>query len=142
MSKAKFKIGDEVRIDSLIPPEHNIGSGSVTHVSYNAISRTYYYRIDDSSIIYGESALHRVVTNEYVLAMFLKKHRKLTTFKRDAYKTRRGYSSTPKIKRVITNNFTWAFTNEGHAYWENLQREWYTLCDDLRLEGVIDLKKL
>lgn len=142
MSKAKFKIGDEVRVDSLIPPEHNIGSGSVTHVGYNIINRTYNYRVDDSSIIYSETVLHRVITNEYVLAMFLKKHRKLTTFKRYADKTRMGYSSTPKIKKVITNNFTWAFTNEGHAYWENLHMEWETLCNDLRLEGVIDLKKL
>lgn len=83
------------------------------------------------------------LTNEEILAIFLKEHRKYASFKRqyDSFYTYED-SSAVKVQTAIDQNFSWERTEEGHAFWDTLNSKWRLLVNKLKLTGTIDLDNL
>lgn len=86
------------------------------------------------------------MTNEEIFKVFLKKHRKLTTFKEKVKSMRppqniRGVDNRKDLhcKDAIYDSFVWDDTVEGWGYWSNLNGKWIKLCDEFNLDGSINI---
>lgn len=94
--------------------------------------------IRTNAINITEKFFGKPLTNEEVLTIFLKEHRKFASFKRQLI-------PEPYICRVdycIDIGLHWTQTEEGYAYWEGMEDKFRKLCKDLRITGQIDLTKL
>lgn len=88
--------------------------------------------------VFMELVEPKVLTNEEILKMFLKKKRKLTSFKKSLTAVR----DKSLIHNAISGAFTWMGTPEGHDYWQELNNEWVGMCKNLNITGEIKYKDL
>lgn len=79
------------------------------------------------------------MTNEEVLKVFLKKHRKYTRFK-EILKTSSKKGKTIPISEIFWSTFIWFKTPEGDPFWRNLSAAWVKMSKDFNLSGMVDLK--
>ncbi len=78
------------------------------------------------------------MTNAEILILFLKKHRKYTTFKR--YVNNDDTASVYyRVDKALARSFIWTSegVTEGSEYWLTLHRKWEKLCEEFNLEGTI-----
>lgn len=80
------------------------------------------------------------MNNEQIFKMFLKKHRKYDSFVKQ--KDLLEGHKIVGIKLAITWNFDKQDTKEGSIFWHRMSCKWVTMCNDLNLEGTIDLTKV
>lgn len=154
---SKFKLGERVEVNSEISPLFNQKETIVTKITTNhtRVGEPYYtYQVrgqPNLAMEYRECSLHKLqpkLTNEQVLALFLKQHRKYAAFKRYLNNHNlhtnalRIYPNTniPKVQLGLRTAFIWLLTKEDHQFWEDLHKEWVKLCEDFNLEGSITLK--
>lgn len=83
------------------------------------------------------------MTNEQVLATFLKEHRKYSAFKKytqipNLYTTLRCVEA----RNVLIMTFNWSSTKEGYDYWRKCDTKWTNLVDKFNIQGKINLDKL
>ena len=79
-----------------------------------------------------------LLTNEGIFKIFLKKHRKYSSFKR-------GCSDLifeTEVTNAINGALHWSSTEEGSGYWAEMNGKWVLLCHDLKLTGDIDLREV
>lgn len=90
------------------------------------------------------------MTNEHILIIFLKEHGKFDTtkenflsgFTRYSWNYRTVKKGTTKVEQGVGNMFLWKGSEEGYAYWNNLNSKWIKLCEDFDLKGTIDLESI
>lgn len=80
------------------------------------------------------------MTNEQVLATFLKKHRKYASFKRQTIDD--NMSRTAPVRNCTAYGFSLIESEEGRVFWLDLLKEWKGLVTHFKLEGEIDLTKI
>lgn len=73
------------------------------------------------------------LTNEQILTIFLKKHRKYSAFMRNL-----NCIGKFPIRTAIDKALFWDITEEGWCYWDDLEDKWVALCDKFNLKGDID----
>lgn len=78
------------------------------------------------------------MTNEQIFVMFLKKHRKYTSYKKQFDKN----LESSNVRDIIDTSFYWRDTKEGNKYWQDLDAEWEELCEHFDLTGNIYLSKV
>lgn len=80
------------------------------------------------------------MTNIEILRLFLKKHRKYASYKRqlqhDAVSRRGGITS------AITRAFIASESKEGVVFWNQMSMKWIKLCKDFNIEGELDLTEI
>lgn len=115
----------------------------------------YSYRQDDG-IYYAEGVVEavktannptdifyqHVLTNEEVFNLFLRKHRKLTSFRKQFNKSRTLNTKAVKVERAILDSFFWFNTTEGEDFWVKLSHKWEKVCTQFKLSGTITLTKV
>lgn len=79
------------------------------------------------------------MTNEQVLATFLKEHRKFTAFKRYWF---RPFNQRINIVNAIIRLQDWQTTKEGRAYWTQLSSKWVRVCEHFNLQGTFTFEEL
>lgn len=80
------------------------------------------------------------MTNEEVAKLFLKKHRKLMSFRRQLIKDNMSINSN--AHNWIGRSFLSHMTDEGANFWGRLRREWHTLETHFNLSGPLDPTKI
>lgn len=145
MSKPKFKVGEVVRVNSVISPQFNQERTVVTNVKPSlfrggsVVSHTYQVEGQPNSYMsYREESLQKIVpelTNEQIFGIFLKKHRKYASYKRQAI-----FMRSIKVEDAIYNMIDWEETTEGYHYWHNLCTKWEGMCEELGIEGNINCR--
>lgn len=79
------------------------------------------------------------MTNIEILRVFLKSHRKYSSFKRQQYLDELKIVA---VREAINYNFYWNETEEDLPYWDSLNDKWWSLCDDFNLTETIDLRNI
>lgn len=79
------------------------------------------------------------LTNEEMLAIFLKEHRLYSSYKRQVDTT---FTRSMDIADILNYSLDWRLTTEGHDKWQTLHHKFQKLCEDLQITGTIDLSKL
>jgi len=74
-----------------------------------------------------------LLTNRQIFVMFLKKHRKYASYKRNYAQLHRSYQDDSDVTDFLMSAYDWINTPEGHEYWSNLDSEWGTMVFDLNL---------
>lgn len=85
-----------------------------------------------------------IVSNEEIFIMFLKKHRKYKSFKKQKHSNMNYYSNDHicKIGNPIDRGLIWCLTAEGSGYWYGLHKKWGKLVKDFNLKDHIDLTQI
>ncbi len=76
------------------------------------------------------------MTNEEILEMFLKKHRKFKSFLEQQHLDEEHIVN---VLEAINYNFYWDETNEGYVYWNKMSAKWQKLCREFKLKGNVIL---
>lgn len=83
------------------------------------------------------------MTNEQIFRMFLKKHRKYASFKRQLDTEYISPTTARQVaKYAVDNSFIWDESEEGFEYWSEMDSKWTTMCRDLNIRGPINLNEV
>lgn len=79
------------------------------------------------------------MTNKQILIIFLKKHRKYSSFKRQVVKD--DISKNASTRAILLKGFYIEDSEEGPEKWQDLNTKWNKLVNDFNLnpQEVIDL---
>lgn len=80
------------------------------------------------------------MTNEQILAVFLKQHRKYASFTRQVVDD--NISKTANVKSCLVTGFIVRESQEGRDFWCNLNNKWDEMVEFFELEGRIDLTNI
>lgn len=144
MSKPKFKVGEVVRVNSVISPQFNQERTVVTNVETSTFRGgivSHVYQVEGQpnlDMAYREESLQKIdpeLTNEQIFGIFLKKHRKYASYKRQTI-----FACSIKVNEAIYQMIIWEETTEGYHYWRNLCNKWEAMCEELGIEGDINCR--
>lgn len=148
MPTALFQEGDIVNVRSAGMPQYNRDNAVVVSVHTNTYGRSYYRIKNLPSVVFIEESIHPAedpkLTNEAIFTMFLKKHRKYAAFKRNLKHSTSDFFCETEVSvlRAMSGTFSWEISKEGNAMWRQLNRQWRAMCEDLNINGNIDVTKL
>lgn len=78
----------------------------------------------------------KLLTNEEILKMFLKKKRKLMAYR----ELTRNKETLCGVAFAFNSAFSWPETLEGRQFWTDVNSEWQELCSKFKLTGNIKCK--
>lgn len=151
MTEPLFKVGDTVTVKVDILTHHNQDKTRVTEVKVSPSNSNHYlYRVENQPLptaYYASAYIKPYVeplSNEEILTIFLKQHRKYAAFKRNVkYNTSRIFNEEkPEVEGVLISTFDWLSTKEGASEWEKLDTKWQTMCKDIGIKGLININLL
>lgn len=140
--------GDIVNVRSAHMPQYNRNNAVIESVSTNTYGRSYYRIRGIPTVVFVEESIHPAeepkLTNEAILTMFLKKHRKYTAFIRNV--KHHAHHPFDRVEMAVMNAisapFEWINTKEGNNSWGIVNVKWREMCQELNIEGQIDVRKL
>lgn len=143
MPRPKFKIGEFVRIESDRLPMFNSERERVISGRWCRHENCFIYCVTNTPKMVRETSLRKLdskpLTNEEIYIIFLKKHRKFSSFKRQRYQGFRAVIKVTNVKNAVDRSMLWDTTKEGDDFWMSLEEKWQDLCDKFKLKGQIHL---
>lgn len=84
------------------------------------------------------------MTNEEVVRLFLKKHRKYSMFKRCRSNDTSRYKNikVTEVGQAINEAFDWFNTETDVNTWDELHYSLIDMCRDLNLSGEVEIDKI
>lgn len=82
------------------------------------------------------------MTNEEVFIIFLKEHRKFSSFKRQFRFNLEEAPTTDWSVQEAIHGITWGTSTEGVDYWVILDVKWRKVCQQFNLTGSVNYRTI